>query len=605
MREIAMKRNSRQSGLSLIEVLVVIVVLAVGILTVIRLFPPGFLVNRNSELLTFGTRLAKQEIARYTSASANLMDAVAPVVPVAAGGGYAFQIDTDVTPDDVSDARASLYGADPYYFSNVNKVRRIMGETVRIPLPSPTPGGQGAVYVLSSGPFMDVNWSGTTRSIFISGLPLLRRIEEASDPSTPFVYGPSMYAIDYNDGKIAFAPVPYDREFVLAYSYTDSGNSVQSVVDQVLSVPAGSAGWLDLPTLGPVVPDSETCSRRFVELATLTAWSETDPYQFKMLSPRIGGATGVANVGVVAFNPAGRSYTERTPYGFKPLMAKIDYDVLDWRILHEDRPMPATGPYRVSLALKGIKRMGDYEADQSLYTGLFRDSTVPVDVLVYDLASGSEVPSTEYSVDYREGTIRFGDTFGALHASGAFRVYYKAHGDWSMQVMKAPSSLRRSATADVGFGAYFLGYVPYGPSGAPRPAVLFALTEAGKTINVRELNYLDASGGLHRVANASFRVNEDRSRFQTVSVGGAQRLLTWAYLPDSYPDAVYWPFVDGTVNTSYSEPVQPTVGVQGVSLRSRVMWNNGTTSSRTNGDNTFKTRWRKVDIDTFLLRSTE
>ena len=70
----------RQLGTSLIEVLIVIVLLLIGIFSVIRLFPPGFLAARHSETATLASRLAKQEMDRYTNAAANLMDAVVPVV---------------------------------------------------------------------------------------------------------------------------------------------------------------------------------------------------------------------------------------------------------------------------------------------------------------------------------------------------------------------------------------------------------------------------------------------------------------------------------------------------------------------------------------------
>lgn len=47
-----MYRTRRNNGISLIEVLVVIVVLLVGIMSVVRLFPPGFLINRRTEATT-------------------------------------------------------------------------------------------------------------------------------------------------------------------------------------------------------------------------------------------------------------------------------------------------------------------------------------------------------------------------------------------------------------------------------------------------------------------------------------------------------------------------------------------------------------------------
>src|SRR5205085_9694371 len=89
------RRPFARDGISLIEVLVVLVLLLVGILSVIRLFPGGFLANRRSEEQTLASRLSKQEMDRFANSVSNLMDGIVPVIPVAAGGspGYAWRID--------------------------------------------------------------------------------------------------------------------------------------------------------------------------------------------------------------------------------------------------------------------------------------------------------------------------------------------------------------------------------------------------------------------------------------------------------------------------------------------------------------------------------
>ena len=78
------KLHSVRSGFGLIEVLVVLVLLLIGIFSVVRLFPGGFLVNRQSEEATYAMRLARQQLDYYTQISSNVMDAIVPVVPVAA-----------------------------------------------------------------------------------------------------------------------------------------------------------------------------------------------------------------------------------------------------------------------------------------------------------------------------------------------------------------------------------------------------------------------------------------------------------------------------------------------------------------------------------------
>src|SRR2546430_26629 len=105
-----MKTRSRaqQAGISLIEILVVLVLLLIGILSVIRLFPPGFLIYKQVAETTAGGRLCKEESDRYSNSAANLMDAIVPVVPIAVGGGYQFQVDTGATPEDITEAPDTL-----------------------------------------------------------------------------------------------------------------------------------------------------------------------------------------------------------------------------------------------------------------------------------------------------------------------------------------------------------------------------------------------------------------------------------------------------------------------------------------------------------------
>src|SRR5947208_16810799 len=99
-----MNNSHRRLGISLIEVLVVLVLLLVGILSVIRLFPGGFLINQRTEQETLAGRLASQEMNRFSNAVQNLMDGIVPVIPVSAPGspGYAWRIDLNTTPDDLS-----------------------------------------------------------------------------------------------------------------------------------------------------------------------------------------------------------------------------------------------------------------------------------------------------------------------------------------------------------------------------------------------------------------------------------------------------------------------------------------------------------------------
>jgi len=619
-------RLHRGRGISLIEVLVVLVLLLIGIFSVVRLFPGGFLVNKQTEEATYAGRLARQQLDFYTQLSLNLMDAIVPVTPVPGGSGYAFQIDSGSLPDDLGPGQPNALGVDPYYYSDLNKTRRVLGEHVRIPSPSATSYGQGSVYMLSVGPVYNVPWLGGTESIFVSGAPMTRRVDDVSDPD-PGVFSPQQYAIDYDAFSVAFRQSPFARQFLLTYSYYDANNQVQTIVDEVINVAAGFRGWIATTGNGgrPLAPDSDVVARKFRLLNLPDLWSQQqatpydDPYEFKILSQNEGA---FANVGVLLFNPFGYNHTEFTPSGPQPLTARIDYDVLDWHIIREDRTIPSNAPYNVKLSLKGIKRVtkaargdlpsqeGDYEQDQTEYLGIFRDTSVPAvqrqDVLIYNVATGTVVPEIDatsnthnYRVSYKEGIVTFNENAvlaNRVNASGNYRFFYKVLGDWGMAIQKASHRYRRREVPNVGLSEFYTPVVPADVGDHTR--MYFPLMDAGKTVSIREVWFRDVATNVPRKeSNVAFRINANPRLFETLN----GQAVTWIDLESK--------FGDGTPNNDdiawdTTTVGQPAVGVQGVSFRSRVIWTSGGTIDEVAGGQVARTRWRKVDLDSFLTRSS-
>jgi hypothetical protein len=587
-------------------VLVVIVILLIGILSVIRLFPPGFLINRWSEDQTRAGRLALQEAQRLQTASANLMSAIVPITLIQNGATVSFAIDPGASPDDVSEAAREPIGQFPwsYFWSGINKHRRVIGERVRIPFPSPVAAGRGSVYLLNLGPFMDVSWDGLNRSIFIQGGPMSRRLnQDVADPPSTLRLGSYNYAIDYATRQIAFSPANFDREYLITFSFYNASNVVETRVDEVILVPAGTDSWLTIPNLpvgtGEIVAYSETVGRKFREVSP-GVWSPNNPYEFYIGSPTIGN---LGNVGVIVFNPLGREFTEQTNIGPQPLTAHIDYDTLDWHIIHEDRSMPGARPYKVPLSLRDIKALDDLEADQTNYDGLFvgvpKANNVG-DLLVYDTTTGNLIPADNpslpggrnYYVNYKEGIVTFADEFGDANRAATFRFFYKAHGDWALVVQKACGLYSRVNSPSVGYCTFWLGD---GNNASSTTRVYFPRSEAGKTLTVREIWYLDSANVAHKITNKSYRVESNPAVFQTV--GPYQ--LTYIDIASEFDLSD----PERPVAFDYASTGQPLLGVQGVSLRSRVIWRNGGTNTQTGGTNAFTSRWRKVDIDTILTRA--
>lgn len=608
-----MKRNASQQGISLIEVLVVMVVLTIGILSAVRLFPVGFFINKQTEARTLASRLAAQELGRYSTASATLMDAVLPavIVPDASSPtGYYIRVDKDVTPDDLGTPSSTPPGVDPYYVSGINRIRWIRGETVRIPNPSPLGGGvRGSVYVLNSGPAFDYPGLDANNvpidSIVVTGAPLRRRAQSSDDPNGPYVRNNTEYAIDYDSGLVGFAAAPYDRVFKVTYSYYGAGGEVMTVAAAQIGVAASPYPvWQPIypPQGRDIVPGSETISRAFVRVPYPPSFS-SDPYEYSLL-PRSAMVAPFATVGVLIFNPIGRDHIERSAYGNTPLTARIDYNVLDWHIIREDRSLPGSAPYKVRLTLKNIKQAGEYESDQRKYTGIWRSADAPqVSVLIYNLATGEEVPASAYTVDCREGMVTFSDAFGdayrSRNESPVFRFYYKAHNDWGVQVQKAASKYTMSIgnTSNLGYGDFYLGG---GASGGQATRMYFPLMEAGKSVSIRELwyyslNSLTNTVTLRKATNGTYRINADPSGFESLGFGP----MTWLDLQDNHHSVT-----DQAVGWALDQPVVVVRGVEGLSFKVRVVWNGGSSVTRSGGANVSNLRWRRNDLDTFLTRGS-
>ncbi|HEV2473944.1 MAG TPA: prepilin-type N-terminal cleavage/methylation domain-containing protein, partial [Chthonomonadales bacterium] len=358
----AIQRNSRckrQQGFTLLEILVVLVVLLIGILAILTLFPGGFLTIQRTSELTAAQSLAQQQMDTQQNALS---------IPEAIGAAYLdvngnWNIDTSVRPDDLTDFTAStlpaLYGlpptTDPYYWSDINRIRYVIGQSFRIPVPSPNTatGAFGAVYVLPLGPvYNQFSTSGgaPTDSLNVRGMPLQRTEQSATgtydNPNpTPILQDEAQYAIDYDNLQIAFQPRVGTgvRQFAISFEYFYNNAGAISVIpvesgpSTVIKVPdvaadANSPNGVPPPKwqaifndpndpLDPSDPNgaalppnfsrkignqpglvrgSEDVSRKFVLMSGNPVlpggslgftWSNNDPYQYTWYTPQIADNT--------------------------------------------------------------------------------------------------------------------------------------------------------------------------------------------------------------------------------------------------------------------------------------------------------------------------
>jgi len=535
-------------GTSIVEVLVVMVVLLVGILTIVRLFPPGFMSVRHAESVTFAGRLAQYEIERWKNNSANLPTGVLPIGTDATTGAVVVLND--------------LYPGPPVDAKNATALRRIIGETVRIPFGGWDTGPvAGSLYLLSFSP-IDMSGSG----LAVRGGDLSRRVMETT--STPGAdpwhqLRPFQYGIDYDDLKICFRPSSGPRVLYLSCSWWETGGGgepdLHTATDLKLEVPANLEGWIDLPIpknspafIG-IDRYSDVVSRGFIEIGAGDPWSPDDPYEYKVIDPTLG---------IVSFNPLGYAQTE---FG-RPLEARIDYDILDLEIIREDKRAPAEPPYRINLTLNRIKKSNEtLLPDGSAYAGI-HPPQIGDDIVAIDLESACKIDLSAANISYKDGAVELPELITLVGQGGAtsavpargrnIRFFYKAEGDWSLQFHKAYSEYERE------YGDEPLDFRSYHISASDPKQLGFSACNANNTIAV-DYEYMDEDTGRQR------------------KIVGETHKATDAL--DRGPGGVESTFIElaRTPTRIYS--------VSGISVRARVIWREGE-------------RWRYVDLDSTLTR---
>jgi len=633
----------QRAGFSLIEVLIALVILAIGIFAVIRLFPGGFLTILRTSEQTQAQWLAQEQVdaEKQTPSIADSIVALDPTNPS--------NVLADVRPDTLTDESIASASnnvqryTDPYYVSNVNRFLKVIGESFRITVPSSnSAGGQGAVYFLRHGPVYNIfgtDGSGNpTDSLTVRGLPM-QRIEQNSvatfaDPTaTPQLVNDGQYAIDYAHLKIAFYPRvgTSARQFVFSYEYqVTSGGQV--VVVPVLPNPANPAtttmtvpdvaaaslppgvttpapAWQDIfanggNMNGVTMPanfdtnlgirlNSDDVSRKFRYRTTAF---DTDPYEYNWYSNQT--ATN-GNPGILIFNPAGYNQVVPGSNGSQPLTARVDYTIFDNHIIHEDRSIPVAPPYDIRLSLQFILingHVGDpgrsYDT-MTTYNGLFRDpnNTTP-HLMIFNANTGDVVTKlgagpglVGATLDDRAGVIHLNQAdVESNNLQGAtVRVIYRTEKDWGIAVQKANASYLQSDTpANVQYNSYYLGGSDAAADGSPN-RIYFPLGEAGKTVVLGEFfvhTNQAAPNDRLRFANESYQVNGDPFQFETV----AGRLMTWIDISSQHQEAVQqaWTFDSQQTGRAVNN-------VRGGSLRERVIWRDAN-------------RWRVLDNSTFLAQ---
>jgi hypothetical protein len=575
-----------------VEILVVMVVLVVGIFTVIRIFPIGFDLLQYTGNAGVAHRLADAEVEFWRNNSDNLPEAIVSTLP---GGPASLEaVDpigyrpTDFLsgtggPGDDTTLRADITNALKGYYGSAadqmadlwvgpNQARRIMGEVVTIPAPSPIQNGvdkAASVYTLAFAPIeWGANGAGVTaleaeQYIQITGQPF-SRIDVSGMPqeslnATVGRLRPREYAIDYEKGLVYLPPSTQPRQLIANYSYLVKGSNTPRTVpapDQ-LFVPAtpatspvpGSVVKLNVQVNGSPVYDngfsrivvgSDRVSPRFRYLPSNQPFSR-DPYEFKMLS---NYSLGIQFSGAIAFNPNGFNQSEPGVNGtLEPLRPSVTYSAKDWRILRQEVTLPALPSvddsgnkfYRVRLALPNLKQAGVTTEENSLLPWAGLAGTNPAySVVAVNPADGTIVTNSVapndggFDVDYKNGVLTFPENVKAYSPSQqtesipsaglTLRVYYEVEGGWAVVPQKAYSNYRIATDWSYPDGRNdplaTVGSVVMPPqiatdiNGKPFVRLVFPIPDEGKSVAV-DFTYRDDNGGLKTLYNQDVQISSE------------------------------------------------------------------------------------------------
>jgi type II secretory pathway pseudopilin PulG len=653
-----MRKRTRR-GVSLIEVLVVLVLLVLGILIIVRLYPSGFFSITSVGNAALADSLGQAAVQTQAQNTTGLPESILPVSQT-----------NDLTPAVASDANY-----DPDFNPNVeadyskilDKARVINNETITVPAASGAT--RQSVYVVNYGPIvMPVVVTAMQLPKYLSiNSPYWQALSGnfndalGATPDYPQVTifpGQQRLLVDYTNGKVAIPYAQkYDQPFVLMVVATDpntktdkvytlgfkiphSGNDGPPVMDDPHDISFGShppfyadsqkyynGGWFDpagnntdaagktykyntdSSLVTPPLPwKGVMLYRAFKGVADTTSFS-ADPYEFTLTSPNITdtASASLANVGAIAFNPlaAGGS-------GSSALKARISYVTYSWKVLHEDRDIPAlsgTDTAVTRLTLKNLKRAGDNNPDNSIYTGLIPNSFLSM--IALDLDTGKAVgpaqpvpdptategniwdedlngtklqpPYDLINVSFSTGRVTFQSNSFADNANNTnprthrVRLFYMGDADWTVAVQKAPSYYTLSPNTTAGGADPMLLPGQYAFD-ATRNLLYFPRSDAGKSVEI-DGTYVVGSG-----ASAQLKTFAGTIAIQPT----VMPLGTSSYVA---VDLTASTLTGGPTDVSNISQGSVTVtAVRGLSVRSIVAWKE-------------RDRWKVHSVDTLLNRA--
>ncbi len=578
-------------------------------------------------------------------------------------------------------------------YSGPNSFRRIIGEGHRVPAPRQVGTYFGGLRMLAFGPVDPVAPLVAYANDLIKEPTLPRNLTQATVTTAPTVtigatsvpvtlynttdsLSTSEYFVDqagtanavlYLPNLPAFTNTTSSYQFrtyhisLTAYVGTTSGYTRVSYPDLSITVPTGlldSSGNLppliQVPigvgpsnngllyntpgalgsgqTMASVEYDTIRVQPQYYTIPNATVFG-SDPFQYKILDP---------NIGVLLFNPiAYQTYIENPGGAREPLIAKVNYDTLDWRILRQDFHVDSQlglngGDYaQFQLSLPGIL-VGTSNGPDGLPNGGLTSLETPLpsqgastpyattqaaladNLMLIDLATGGVICEVDpnivnsqlVTINKSQGLITIqGATTGGSGLSGyellpgtttpvnvdltgkELRVLYRARNNWAAFPTKAASEYSLTAMQSISSstppteGQAFFQVTSANVATGTR--IYFPPSDLHQKVTIDQIFYQWGDNSLHELDSQDFAIEYPT----TNNIG-----LPCIDVHD----------VDGQATQLINTSGTVAKNVKGASLTFQVIWNpdSFTFSSDVNGNvlaiNNWLHGWRRAETQTYL-----
>ena len=544
----AVRTNRLRRATTLVEILVVIVILLVGILAVLQIFPRGFqilvLARKNAQ----ATALARDEAERLKAKPDGIPE---QILPLEYGGTEEVTLPSDLGPagqtlladGTLVDGGGNNLGSWRYKIA-ANRYRRIIGEAHSITAPRRV-GALGTDFgSLVIPTFAPID---SMHPVFVNGNELAVEAAIPDDLTQRGITDLFDTIATLNDFVYVMGPPTPEQYVFLPTGATDRGYTVAATalvnhngqlvrrsfrnipVTVNAATPGASTGNFPLfrtsvaaavvsqltggDTLGSVLPESVRIYRAFQNVASFSA----DPFEYRVLN---------VERGLFLFNPAAASEYASVDGRRIPIRCSFDYSVADWRILRTECRLNEGDRAQVQLPIGNLRTHTQGGADSVPSSGFSAfdssDTTqaaVSSFLVLMDADTGgtlverdpgnagdiyisvdkslgvvkirdlSPAPNTQVDILLPDGNVRRFDLEGR-----SIRAYYQARDEWALQVLK-PASVYRQATDQPVAGEFYVGG-SNGVVGGLATRIYFPPMDAGQKVTVDEIFYLD--GGIRK-----------------------------------------------------------------------------------------------------------